>query len=238
MSFKAEEAPKKANFYKIKKNGERVSFVLKTEKEDPRAVPRPYTNPKTKEDGTAYELVFPALNGIISNIYLSEKLLDDGTRLKSLNIKLGEDEDGTEQIATMCEDDRFASDFLAKLPNIDLESGVRLSPFDFQPEKGGRKVGLTVQQEDEGRMTKRKSFFVEEVLDGTTTKYNNLHGYPEATDEDKKDWPFYYKKVNKFLIKYAEQNILPKFAEATTGDSNNQFSTGVAPDINPEDVPF
>ncbi len=218
MSFKAEEAPRKANFYKIKEG----SFRLKTTKEDPAAVPRPFTNPKTKADGVAYERVFPALNGLISDIQFTEKLLDDGTRLKSLNIKLGEDEDGTEQIATMPEDSRFATDFLAKLPNIVLSEPVRLAPFDFEPEKGPRRVGISITQEvdkDYGEPQKVKSFFVEETLVGTQTKYTNLHGFPEATDEDKSDWPFYFKKVNKFLVKYAVLNVLPKFNEGATADT-------------------
>lgn len=212
MSFHAEEAKKKANYYQIKEG----SFRLKTTKEDPQAVPRPYTNPKTKTEGVAYERVFPALNGIISNIFFSEILLKDGTKLRSLNIKLGEDEEGTEQIATMPEDSRFATDFLAKLPNIDLKIPVRFAPYDFEPEKGPRKVGISILQEGDDAPSKIKSFFIEETLVGTQTKYTNLHGYPEATEEDKSDWPFFYKKVNKFLIKYAQQNILPKLTTDET----------------------
>ncbi len=223
--FQAEQAKKKGNYFKIKEG----SFRLTSHKDDPQAVPRPFTNPKTKADGIAYERVFPALNGQISNIYFSEKLQDDGTRLKALNIKLGEDEDGTEQIATMPEDSRFATDFLAKLPNINLDEPVRIAPYDFEPEKGGRKVGLSITQGEEPQ--KIKSFFVEETLVGTQTKYQNTHGYPEATAEDKSDWPFFYKKVNKFLVKYAQQNILSKFSEgAPTNTEQPQTVTSTQTD--------
>lgn len=221
MSFKAEEANKKANFYKIKEG----SFRLKTTQDDPKAVARPYTNPKTGEKGTAYERVFPALNGIISNIYFSEVILEDGTRLKSLNIKLGEDSQGAEAIATMPDDSRFATDFLAKAPNIVLTEPVRLAPFDFQPEKGGRKVGISITQEVDknfGEPQKVQSFFVDLIHEGELTRYKNLHGYPEATDEDKSDWPFYYKKVNKFLVQFAKTNILPKFQDDSTRSTTEE----------------
>lgn len=244
MTFKAEEANKKANFYKIKEG----SFRLKTTQDDPKAVARPYTNPKTKSEGVAYERVFPALSGLITNVYFSEFLLEDGTRLKSLNIKLGEDEEGTEQIVTVPEDSRFAGDFLSKLPNINLGLIVRLAPFDFEKD-GPRRVGISVTQ-DKGDDTIKKieNFFVEKTVANENTNYKNLHGYPEATDEDKSDWPFYYKKVNKFLVQFAKTNILPKFDETKQEVKNP--ATGVSQmeedgqdgiptnDINPDDIPF
>lgn len=241
MSFTAEEQAKKANFYKIKEG----SFRLKTTQDDPKAVARPYTNPKTDEKGTAYERVFPALNGVISNIYFSEVILDDGTRLRSLNIKMGEDSQGAEAIATMPEDSRFATDFLSKLPNISLAHKVRLAPFDFQPEKGGRKVGISITQEvdkDYGEPQKVKNFFVAEAHEGNETRYRNINGMPEPTDEDKSDWPFYYKKVNKFLVQFAKTNILPKFQDSTrstTQESTTAEENG-APDADDlkDSIPF
>lgn len=222
MTFKAEEANKKANFYKIKEG----SFRLKTTQDDPKAVTRPYINPKTDEKGTAYERVFPALNGVISNIYFSEVILDDGTKLRSLNIKMGEDSQGAEAIATMPEDSRFATDFLSKLPNIKLDKPVRMAPFDFEKD-GPRRVGISITQESResdigAGPDKVESFFVEKMVIGTETKYKNLHGYPEATDEDKSDWPFYYKKVNKFLVQFAKTNILPKFQEDSTRSTTEE----------------
>ncbi len=218
MTFKAEEQKKRANFYKIKEG----SFRLTSHKDDPAAQPRDYTNPKTGEKGTAYERVFPALNGLISNIYFSEHILADGTKLKSLNIKLGEDEGGTEQIVTLPEDSRFTGDFLTKLPNIDTDKPVRLAPFDFEPEQGARKVGISITQGEEAN--KITNFFVKLVLDGTNRNFVNLHGYPEATDEDRSDWKFYYQKVNKFLIKYAKENVLPKFGDGAPANESNSIS--------------
>lgn len=241
MTFTAEEANKKANFYKIKEG----SFRLKTTQDDPKAVARPYTNPKTDEKGTAYERVFPALNGIISNIYFNEVILPDGTRLRSLNIRMGEDSQGAEAIATMPEDSRFATDFLSKLPSIVLTEKVRLAPFDFE-KNGPRRVGISITQEvdkDYGEPQKVESYFVEKTVVGTETKYKNLHGYPEATDEDKQDWPFYYKKVNKFLVQFAKINILPKFQEdstrSTTEESDQPEENGAldADDIK-DSIPF
>jgi len=58
----------------------------------------------------------------------------------------------------------------------------------------------------------------------------------EATDEDKSDWPFYYKKVNKFLIKYAQVNILTKF-ERPEAARGNTFEDFEKPDVS-DAIPF
>ncbi len=241
MTFKAEPASKKANFYKIKDG----TFRLPTTKEDPAAVARPFTNPKTKTDGVAYERSFKSLYGQIHNITFQEKILEDGTRLKSLNISLGEDEEGTGQIISLPEDSRYASDFLAKLPNIDLAKPVGLAPYDFEKD-GPRQVGISLTQEIDDTVKKITDFFVEKVQIGMETKRSYSHGYPEATDDDKSDWKFYFTKVNKFLVKYAQQNILPKFAagsgqSAQRGNDFTAFSGG-APKDNSDDllasVPF
>ena len=247
---RAEAAQKSADYYTIKEG----TFRLKSTKDDPEAKARPYTNPKTKESGTAYERVFKALYGVIEDVSFRETSLPDGTVLRSINIDLGEDDNGTSVMVSTPQDSRFASDFLKKLPNIDLTKEVRLMPYDFEPKEGPRQVGLAVNHADpEGNFTiKVMDFFTKmEEKNGEKT-YTNLHGFPEATDEDKSDWPFYFKKVNKFLIKYATEKILPRFAKNDTrsatevfdqhnakGDEAHNKAMDAAFDaIDPDSIPF
>lgn len=209
MSFHADPIEKKANYYSIKDS----SFRLKTDKEDAEAVRREYTNPKTGEEGVAYERAYKALYGVISDVSFHENSLKDGTVLRSLHIGLGEDENGVSQIISIPVDSRFATDFMKRLPNLDLTKEVRLMPYDFEPQEGPRQVGISMTTKDDADNFTVKvdnTFFTKvEEKDGQKV-YTNLHGFPEATDDDASDWPFYFKKVNKFLIAYTKENIIPK----------------------------
>lgn len=232
--FKAEPIRKKANYYSIKEG----SFRLKTHRDDPEAVTRDYVNPKTKVEGTAYERAYKALYGTITDIAFSDYTLDDGTVLRSINITLGENEEGISQIISLPQDDRFTADFLKRLPLIDLTREVRLTPFDFEKD-GPRRTGISVhhRNSDTDEYTEKvdNNFFTKvEEKDGKKV-YTNLYGFPESTDEDASDWPFYFKKVSKFLIDYTKKNICPKFREEKPMPKSYEEEHG---EVNSNDVPF
>lgn len=215
MAFHAEPLKKQAVYYTIKD----ASFRIETNEDDPEAVLRTYKNPKTGEEGKKYERAYKALYGVIDDVSFHENALKDGTVLRSMNIGLGEDEDGIAQIISIPVDSRYATDFMKRLPTLDLSKEVRLSPYDFEPKQGPRQVGLSVYHKDDADNFTVKvdnTFFTKvEEVDGHKT-YTNLHGFPEPTDEDSSDWPFYFKKVNKFLVSYTKENVLPRFAALST----------------------
>lgn len=238
MTFHAEPLKETATYYSIKE----ASFRLRSDKEDKEAVRREYTNPKTGEDGVAYERAFKSLYGVISNVSFHENALKDGTVLRSLHIGLGEDENGIKQIISIPVDSRYATDFLKRLPKIDLTKEVRLMPYDFESE-GPRQVGISICHKDEESNFAVKvdnNFFTKVEGEGTDKKYTNLHGFPEATEEDASDWAFYFKKVNKFLVSYAKENICPKFEQrpATLEEQMEKQSGYPSDDIKPEHIPF
>lgn len=251
-NFHAEPVKERSNYYTIKKGEDgRTAFRLKTSSQDPQAQARPYKNPKTGEEGVAYERAFASLNGIIEDIQFTENSLADKTILRSININLGTDDDGVAQVISLPQDSRFAADFLRKLPNIKLNEEVRFAPHDYEKE-GRRKVGIYIDH----RNPETERFDVN-VLD-YFTKFEekdgkwivtNLHGMPDATEDDKEDWPFYFKKVEKFLINYTKENILPKFAGERHLTANEVAPTNNEIDsmdnypeskdtINPDDIPF
>lgn len=235
--FKADPLEKKSNYYAIKE----ASFRLPSNESDPDAIRREYTNPKTKEDGVAYEKAFKALYGIITDVYFRENSLKDGTVLRSININLGDDENGVAQIISIPQDSRYAADFLKRLPSIDLSREVRIMPYDFEKD-GPRQVGLSVYHKnpDTDEFTEKvdNNFFTKVEGEGVDKKYTYLHGFPEATPEDASDWPFYFKKVEKFLINYAKENILPKFTEQGKADAVLDEVLAPKDNINPDDIPF
>lgn len=239
MVFGAEPVEKKATYYTIKE----ATFRVKTHKDDPEAQARTYTNPKTKQDGVAYERVFKALFGRIEDIKFTENSLDDGTVLRSININLGDSEDGTANIISMPIDSRYTADFLKRLPKIDLTKEVRLMPYDIE-DNGPRKVGISITQRDDNEQFTIKipaDFFTKVEEKNGEKIYTNLHGFPEATEEDASDWPFYFKKVEKFLINYTKENILPKFQkDSKPTDRMLEALEEIFPEgsINPDSIPF
>lgn len=244
MGFKAEPVKERSNYYTIKKGEDgRTAFRLKTSSQDPQAQARPYTNPKTKEEGIAYERAFASLIGIIEDIQFTENSLADKTILRSINISLGKDEDGVAQVISLPQDSRFAADFLRKLPNIKLNEEVRFAPHDYEKD-GRRKVGIYIDhrnpETDKFDVNVLDYFTKFEEKDGTWT-VTNLHGMPDATEDDKEDWPFYFKKVEKFLINYTKENILPKFTVQSKVDSVDALDEVLdepKDNINPDDIPF
>ena len=229
MAFKAEPMKKRAVYYSIKD----ATFRIPSNQDDAEAVRREYKNPKTGEEGVAYERAFKALYGTITDISFHENSLKDGTVLRSINISLGEDDDGVSQIISVPVDSRYTSDFLKRLPAIDLSREVRLMPYDFEKD-GPRQVGISVYhrntETDEYTEKVDNNFFTKvEEKDGKKV-YTNLHGFPEPTEEDASDWAFYFKKVNKFLVSYAKQNVCPKFGtndtRFTANESKPQVATG------------
>lgn len=244
---KAEPLRKPANYYSIKEG----SFRLPSDESVKDAIRREFTNPRTGAKGVVYELGYYSLSGFIQDIKFQDTVLDDGVTLRRLNIVLDPDADGKQQIISMDIDSRYADDFLAKLPSIDLSKEVLLRPFDYKNKKGQRKLGMSVDHMNEtGEWVVRvDNFFVTAKKEGDGFVFSYKHGYPEATAEDREDWKFYFQKVNKFLVKYAKENVLPKMSEV---ERKNQVMDNVLDDVlgsaekpeypvdnsNPDDIPF
>jgi hypothetical protein len=180
--------------------------------------------------GTKWVKLYKFLVGTIEGISFYDGQTNDGRKFRSLNVYLNRDEDtGDEPVLSMSAESREAQDFMSRLPNIDLSKEVRLMPYSFE-DTGNR--GISIMQKDEsGDLTvKIENYFTRKEGD----KWITEHGYPEATEEDKSDWAFYFKKVGKFLQKNTEELAAKNFAEKP---ASKPF---VDPDetINPADIPF
>jgi hypothetical protein len=146
-----------------------------------------------------WELVFKSLSGKISNMWFYEG--DYGVNLMvSLAYEGGED---TISFGTATP---FGEDFMKKLPNINLDEYVTISPFSFIDDNGKNRRGVTVKQGD----VKLENYFFDKE------KKKNLHKYPNPEGDtgaySKDDWKMYFMQARKFLVKYTEENFLPKFA--------------------------
>lgn len=198
------------------------SFRTKVAKEHAEAISRDWETPDGKS-GTKYEREVRALFGTIESIELR-----DGEFGKNLNIILDPDEEGVNPVISVGTSSRYGEDLMKKIPSMDLTKEYRFIPFDFEAkDTKKRNVGVSVTSRDE------ENNFTVKVQNYFYDGEKNTNGYPEPTDEDKEDWPFYYKKANKFLVKYLETNVCSKFQTETDGKVEYPKE-----EINPEDIPF
>lgn len=189
----------------------------------PDAITREWSTPDGKS-GVKTERIVHALFGRIEGLELR-----DGDYGKNLNITLDPDEDGVPVIISLSVSSRYGEDVLKKLPNVELDEEVRFRPFSFKgkDDKDVRGIEIT-HKDEEGKFTRKVVNF---FWDYTGEK--TINGYPEPDEEDKKDWPFFYKKANKFLIKYLEEKVLPRFSGETKKDT-----VEYPEDLKAEDIPF
>ncbi len=232
MTSRAEPLKQRADYYSIRDG----SFRLPTSKDNPAAILREWKSPDGSREGVEYELGFKALYGRIVDVRFHENTIKDGKTFRNVNIVLDENEDGVAQIISMPLDSRYTADFLKKLPLVKLDEEIRLMPYDFEKD-GPRQVGLSIYHKggnDEFSVKVENNFFTKvEDKDGEKV-YTNLHGFPEATDEDREDWPFYFKKVSKFLVNYTKEHIVPKFTLSEEQKADAEFDAMTGPIDPPE----
>lgn len=135
---------------------------------------------------------------------------------------------------SLSEGSRFCNDFLKKLPNIDFNKSVILTPYDFESKTDGkRRVGISIEQEG----NKIKSYYSAEK----NGKWELLYGYPSGDGVDwgdKDEIKMYGIKVKKFLREEFEKRMKdipekPKQEIKGTEKTNDDIL-----DEEPDDLPF
>lgn len=180
---------------------------------------------------TKWELVKKGYKGTIESITFNE--MDFG---KMINVAFKLEQGEREQVVlSMNTASNYASDFMKKLPNVDLTKEISISPFSFNGDNGKNVKGITIWQGEDSNKVKVANFF----SDGKT----NLNGLPSPENGgqgfDKDDWKMYFTTVKKFLVKYTEDNIIPKLnASAMESFINDHQATRVEEEIKVDDIPF
>jgi len=218
------------------------SFRVKSNEDNIKAVRRDYeTSDGTK--GTKYELVFNELDGKIIGISFR-----DGEFGRVLNIVMV---DGDERfIISVNTASNFGTDFMKKLPNINLEEVVVLAPYSFDDKKGKKQRGISIIQNGE----KIQSAYYDKE------KKEEINGFPKvdtkkkpektAVTKWKKFWNAYFSEVEEFLVEKTEEIIktLPEYEEEIKEDFSFSKLSGKKTynkaieypedDIDPNDIPF
>lgn len=148
---------------------------------------REYVNPTTNEKGIAHELVYKSISGLATEIVIKDT--DYG---KKLCITF----DGEHQLQVDVKKGTF-NDLVVKLASVQLDQPFSISPYNFEDDKGKRRSGFTIKQNDE----KLQSYF----YDGK----KNTNGMPNK--EDDQEWTEYFDYTQKkFLTKYVTEKITMK----------------------------
>jgi hypothetical protein len=156
---------------------------------------------KDGSKGTKYELVYDKIDGIIKNLFIY-----DGNFGKTLQITIDD------IVLCLNMKSNFADDFMRKLPNIDLEKTVEISPYSFETKEGKTKKGVSVIQNGE----KIKNFFYDEEAKKAANGYPELPKGYKKFDSD--DWSVHFIGCNKFLAEYMVANIVPKLPKMSDID--------------------
>lgn len=193
---------------------------FKTNENDSQAVSR-----ENSKGNTVWERVFDFVSGKVTSIFYKE----DEKYGNSFEVTL---KDGEEKYQiSFSEGDNYCNDFFSKLPNVDLNREIKIAPYDFlDKSKNKQRRGITLWQDD----VKINNFFV--YREGQEFKYNQGFPKPEGTETDSDDWKIYFTKVKKFLRKYVNENIIPKFK---TEEHTEEVSVGDLGAVdNNDDLPF
>jgi len=171
------------------------NVVQKVDKDTPNARKREYEVKGVQ--GSVHELIFTNWSGIIRGVDVEKGKFGEQCTIEFDDAYLVLPTKG-----------RYFQDMMCKLFSADLSKEILLHPYNMEID-GKEKTGVSVQQGGE----KLQSYF----YDGS----KNLHGFPEATEEDREDWEEFFKKVRKFLVKKSKELV---------------FTTPVKKEMTPEQV--
>lgn len=193
------------------------------------AKPRTYED-KEGNDQVKYELTHRNVSGKLASFDFDKK--DFGVTMLEIVII---DSDGAKTQISTPDNSRYASDFMEKLPNIDLSKEIVFNTFDFEPKGKKRKTGVSIIQGKtaDGEPNKLSTAY----YNFDTKKY--VKGFPtvdqaEAEDYETDDWKMYYLQKKKYLVKETKK-IFNKFISDVSVQAKTVEKKEVEAD---DDMPF
>jgi len=181
------------------------------------AVTRIYKDSKDAEH-TKIEKVYESVSGLITDIVTVDT--EYGTLLQVTLTDTDEFLPSEPEVLSMSTSSEFGTDFMKKLPNIDLAKVITVRPYKFTPEDAKRELkGLSITQDG----NKIEKSFVEKQGD----VWVNTMGYPtpdEKTKNEKNEmkrkeyWKRYFSDCQMFLVEYTNENFVSKFNKKTVDE--------------------
>lgn len=212
-----EYAKPQGTYYSILSDGK---FHTQVDEGTAGAVRREYETSDGKK-GVKYELIAQSISGRITNIAIYE-----GDYGKNLQVFMGDD-----VIVSLNCASNFGEDFMKKLPNIDIEKDVKLSPYSFEDADTKKvKKGITVYQDEK----KIADFYHNKEGE----KWVEANGYPKipakAKDWSKDEWKLFFLNARIFLLSEVEKSKLYNAVKPSDG----KLPEYPVNDVDPLDVAF
>ena len=233
MPTQVETKKNRGTLYTVLADGK---FHTEVSPEAPGAIRREFET-SDKKKGVKYEHVANSITGHIIEISLFESNFG-----KQIIISLG---DGTvpDVSVYLSTQTQFGEDFMKKLPNINPDKNITLTPYSFEDEKTGKpRKGLTIYQND-GMEDRKIPDYYKRKEEGTD-RIVSVNGYPEIPAEAENwqtdDWKLFYLQARKFLLEQVQKSPLYNRMVKNNPMKQSDASTVDYPqeEINPDDIPF
>jgi hypothetical protein len=194
------------------------SIRVKVDENTPGAVKREYETPDGKT-GIKWEKVYQSLSGVINSLEFKDTDYGQFMNLEVDGIVLSLNTEGS-----------FAQDLMKKLPSVNLDEEIKITPYSFTGESGKNLKGVTIMQ---GGLKIKSHFWDEEnkkVLNGLPTVSKEA-----SQNYQKYDWKIFFIGIKKFLINYNLTNVVPKIKPREQQFQENLDKAGIAAPPLPED---
>lgn len=154
--------------------------------------------------GVKHELVYTEVSGMITKVAFFD---GEYGKLLQLTIVDGDEEPLVLSVSTAS---NYGEDLMKKLPNVDLNKPVVLVPYSFEDEKGKKRKGVTVRQDE----VKIENYY----YDAETKK--NIHGYPAFPKKKMttEDWKLFFLQARIFLTEQIVKIFKIEEKQTSEGD--------------------
>lgn len=186
------------------------------------------------EKGTKYELLFPSIEGKITNVEIKKE------EEKGYGDKIQLTFDGEITVSTKTTS-KFGSSIMRQLPNVDFTKEVKLQPYSYTPKGKDKEVtGVSIKQGETFDDRVGDAFYDFE-------KKESKNGIPEPDFDwsNVQDWQKdkFWSEVDAFLQSYTLEKVVPTIPafipETSVGEETEPVNLGgEQEDVDPEDMPF
>jgi len=221
------------------------SFRIKADENTEGAIQRIFVR-KDGTQGSKWEIVKYDYTGLFKQAKIVN--IDFGTRtFQMLNIIFKSLYVGQpDVIIQVFNGSEYASSFLKKIPNADVNLPLNISPYNFTDKEGRQQKGFSLKQDDD----KILSYFTKENANET--------GFPQSdpTKSGSAYWKYFFSEVSDFLYRFYKENVESKMdisdndlnepenvPQANTAPpiiNNDQYAPNVfsGPEEDEDDLPF
>jgi hypothetical protein len=195
------------------------SIRVRVDENTPGAVKREFETPKG-EKGEKWEKVYQSLSGLINSLEIKDTDYGQVINLEVDGIVLSLNSDGS-----------YAQDLMKKLPNVNLDEPLEITPYSFTGDSGRPMRGITIMQGG----NKIKSHFWDDE------NQTSINGIPTVSKEEsqgykKDDWKVFFIGVKKFLVNYTLKNVKPNIKTKDDQFLDSLEKSGLAVPPAPEEI--